>query len=146
MSDDVQCEVCKKEGRRRRGTLTAKEFFYAEATMDDAGPEATIVLTVCSEKCALAFFKPGPGKLDLDGNELPPAPREEPPLVRSLVSDAEYIRQLEERLRARNESSARMKTQLIFFKDETVRLTKEREEVQEALQCLRNFAAGNDPA
>lgn len=46
------------------GTLAPRDWFYCEVIRDDS-PEDPIIAWACSTDCAMKFWKPGPGKLDL---------------------------------------------------------------------------------
>lgn len=60
MSDDCKCDHCGNRGRRRRFRFAPEGWFYLEAK-DDDDPSNTIIIWACSDRCAAAQWKPGPG-------------------------------------------------------------------------------------
>lgn len=66
----MPCEVCLKEGRRRMMRLCPEGWYYAEAAaVIDGEPNGVFVIAVCSIECRDKFFKPGPGRMTVDGKE-----------------------------------------------------------------------------
>jgi hypothetical protein len=63
MSDDIRCDVCQKDGRRRRGKHCPEGWFYAEVMSEDRAEDGAIVVTTCSPECRKRFWLPGPGDL-----------------------------------------------------------------------------------
>ena len=55
MSEYAKCECCDNTGRRRRYRYAPEGWLFMEAK-DDENPEATIVVSVCSEACALQLW------------------------------------------------------------------------------------------
>lgn len=63
MSDDINCDVCGKCGRRRIGKHCPEGWFYAEF-LDEEHPErGPTVVSACSVECKERFWLPGPGNL-----------------------------------------------------------------------------------
>lgn len=68
MSDDMRCEVCGAEGRRRAGAVCPEGWLYLEVADDDADDDAgrrglVLVASVCSRACAGRAWREGPGRL-----------------------------------------------------------------------------------
>ena len=64
MSDTSTCEVCGAKGKRLRGNICPRGWFYGESIMNDDQVNGEVyVIAVCSMECMAWFFKPGPGKL-----------------------------------------------------------------------------------
>jgi hypothetical protein len=61
MSDEVVCDRCGKEGRRRMGKCCPEGWYYADIIV--SGEE--VIMYACSQPCALIEWREGPGKLDL---------------------------------------------------------------------------------
>lgn len=67
MSDPFKCDVCGTIGRRRKGAFVPEGWYYGEMRNEESqgGDGEVYVLGVCSTPCRDAFWKPGPGKLNL---------------------------------------------------------------------------------
>jgi hypothetical protein len=63
MSDDIPCDVCGKNGRRRRGKHCPEGWFYAEYVSEEDFESGPTVVAVCSMECRDRFWLPGPGDL-----------------------------------------------------------------------------------
>lgn len=70
MSDEATCENCDKVGRRIRGTFAPAGWLFLEAKIDEED-EDTLIIWVCSRKCADTLWRTGPGQLDMQAEYLP---------------------------------------------------------------------------
>lgn len=61
MSESIKCDNCENRAPRRRMYPCPDGWFYLEAK-DDDDPNGTIIVWACSKECAMAQWKPGPGK------------------------------------------------------------------------------------
>lgn len=64
MSDDVQCDGCKRHGKRRRRTIAPEGWFFLERKLEDE--DDSIIIWACSEACKDSLWRPGPGILELE--------------------------------------------------------------------------------
>lgn len=63
MSESCKCDNCPAVGRRRRGAYAPDGWLFLEAQDEDT--KEISVVYACSDTCALAQWRKGPGKLAL---------------------------------------------------------------------------------
>lgn len=63
MSDDIRCDICRKDGRRRRGRHCPEGWYYAEFLNEDHPESGPVVVVACSDECRERFWVKGPGDL-----------------------------------------------------------------------------------
>lgn len=68
MSDHVRCDVCGALGNRRMLRVAPNGWAYGVSKLEDQNDE--LIVYACSPKCQAAFWKRGPGKMDLVTGEL----------------------------------------------------------------------------